>query len=88
MNEREVTFIQEVSKITLSSIITMTVHGETNKYRFSDNPSDVEGFELYVIDNKRPTESVYGLSCGSVMEVVGVLIQDFAIGIISDIKVE
>lgn len=81
MNDKNVL---ELMKLTLKSKIKMCCHGETNVFHFSANPSDSDGFELYVDDKKK---TVYGLSCNGIIEVIGVLIQDYANGIITDIEV-
>jgi hypothetical protein len=75
--------INEIIKIDRYSKITMTVHGDTNTFKFVDNPEEHD-FELYILGNPN---KVYGLSCCSVIEVIGVLIQDYANGIISYVKV-
>jgi hypothetical protein len=75
--------VLELMNLDLRSKIKMTVNGVANIYSFSDNPSQDEGFELYSDDNK----SVYGLSCNGIIEVIGVLIQDYANGIITDIEI-
>jgi hypothetical protein len=76
--------VNEIIKIEKNSKITMTVHDDTQVYKFNDNPED-DDYELHVIGCKKNT--IYGLSCCSVIEVIGILIQDYANEIITDVTV-
>lgn len=75
--------IIEFMKLSRFSEIEMTVNGETNKYRFSENPKE-DGFELHAIDSGEKNV-VYGLSCNSIPEVISALIQDYYNGIITNV---
>lgn len=75
----------EILKLTLNSQIRMRVNGDTNTYKFSDNPNENEGFELYAIDADKEG-TIYGLSCSCVIEVISVLIQDYFAGIIDEVE--
>ena len=50
----------------------MTVNGVVYTYQFDNNPNEAEGFELYAIDDKEHKNSIYGLSCNGIIEVIGV----------------
>lgn len=67
--------------ITPKSEIRMTVHGETDTYCFSENPES-DSYELHVVNAK---DAVYGLSCEGIVDVISVLLGDYATGIINEV---
>lgn len=78
--------------LTTNSEINMKIRGENTTFRFSKNP-ELDNYELYDINNKYDKnrefiskECIYGLSCNSILEVIGILIQDYATEIIDDIE--
>ena len=75
--------VLELMKLDLKSEIKMTIHRNTNVYIFN-TPKELESLELYIKGDKT---SPYGLGCDSLLEGIGILIQDYANGIITDIEV-
>ena len=82
----------QIMRLTVKSEITITSYGETHTFRFAEKPNENEGFELYDIKNDsleyklNDKYVVYSLSCNSLTEVIGVLLQDYANGNISKVE--
>lgn len=77
--------IKKLFALTKNSEIRMKVHEDTHTYRFHKNPEKY-GFELVVLDNDKAYESVYGLECEDMVDVITTLIQDYKDGIIKEVE--
>lgn len=73
--------VRKIMSITPKSEIRMTVHGETDTYCFSENPES-DSYELHVVNAK---DTVYGLSCEGIVDVISVLLGDYASGDIYEV---
>ncbi len=73
--------VRKIMSITSKSKIRMTVHGETDTYYFSENPES-DNYELHVVNAK---DAVYGLSCEGIVDVISVLLGDYASGDIYEV---
>lgn len=77
--------IKKLFTLTKNSEIRMKVHKDTHTYRFHENPEKY-GFELVVLDNDKACESVYGLECEDMADVIVTLVQDYKDGIIKEVE--
>lgn len=73
--------VRKIMSITAKSKIRMTAHGETYTYCFSENPES-DSYELHVVDAE---DVIYGLSCEGILDVISVLLGDYATGIINEV---
>lgn len=78
--------VRKIMSITSKSKIRMTAHGETNTYCFLENPES-DSYELHVVDAEDVVyeDVVYGLSCEGILDVISVLLGDYATGIINEV---
>jgi|GEM_PF-6346005 len=72
--------LNEFIKITEDSAIEITAHGSKNIYTVYKTGDDA-------YDLKVDNDTIYGLSCVSMIEIIGILIQDYANGIITDFRI-
>jgi hypothetical protein len=81
MNEND--FIKEVMKLTLDSEnIALTVYESTDTYNVGKH---AEGSYDLFSNTKR--DKTYGMSCRGLADMMGVLLQDYASGVITKIQI-
>ena len=73
--------VRKIMSITAKSEIQMTAHGETYTFCFSENPES-DNYELHVVDSE---DVIYGLSCEGILDVISVLLGNYATGIINEV---
>ena len=69
----------DIIKLDSTNKIILIVNGNIDTYKLELNSDST--FELFSTTRDK---TVYGLSCNSLIEVIGLLIQDYANGIITE----
>ena len=69
----------DIIKLESTNKILLVVNGNIDTYKLGLNSDST--FELFSTTRDK---TVYGLSCCSLIEVIGVLLQDYANGIITE----
>lgn len=80
---KDISALQSIFQLEENSFITLTVRGKTNTYQLKKEDSGF--YELHIVDKEH---AIYGLSCLSVVEVIGTLFQDYAANILTDATME
>lgn len=80
---KDVPALQSIFQLEENSFITLTVRGKTNTYQLKKEENGF--YELHIVDKEN---AIYGLSCLSVVEVIGTLFQDYAANILTDATIE